>query len=268
MILDEPILTKATKEYTEFEVAGKRVQIPYHIARDQQAREQKWKLWKFSSKGTPEQIHQELEKTASKVGFDLKEATALEINKFMTDYKIGIDCSGFVYHVLDPLVKAKTGRGIGSWVSRFKGFVGAIEKFILSYERVRRIGTKDLARDLNSVPVMKIENIIPGDLIWHAAKHLDENKRRRRHVIVVTSLEVDDTSRELRRINYAHSARETFPSGPHFGTLDVINPHDWLDKQKWEETMTNGANYGEDFFGPSYRSGVRRLRCLAGVCER
>lgn len=259
MILEEPTLTKAVKEYTEFEVAGKRVQIPYHLARGQE-----WKVWSFSSKGTPKQIRKELLQKAKKAHFDLEQASVEKIHRFMKTNKIGVDCSGFVYHVLDPLVKEKTGKGLGSWIRRYRGLRGALEMYLLSYGRVRRIGTKALTKELNSVVIRLIEDIKPGDLLRRVAKEKDESGRMRRHVMVAVKVEKNDNG-DLTAITYAHSSRETSIDGPHLARIEITDPHDWLDKQHWLELTKDGLNYRESFFAEKYRSGVRRLRCLAGI---
>lgn len=257
MILEEPTLTRAIKEYTEFEVAGKRVQIPYYLARDQ-----RWKIWSFSSKGTPKQIHQELAKKAKAARFDLEKATAEEIHQFMRDTKVGVDCSGFAYHVLDPLVKEKTGKGLGSWIRRYGGLKGTLEKYLLSYGRVRRIGTKELTKRLNSLVIRRIEDIRPGDLIRRVERQRQPSGLRPRHIAVVVRVETEDNG-DLRAITYAHSSRETETYGPHLAKIEVVNPHGWLDQQRWLEKTKGGKDYGKVFFSSKYKSGDRRLRCLA-----
>lgn len=259
MILEEPILTQAVKEYTEFEVAGKRVQIPYYLARDQQ-----WRVWSSSSKGTPKQIHQELEQKAKKARFDLEKATPEEIHQFMKDMQVGVDCSGFVYHTLDPLVKEKTGKGLGTSIKRYKGLKGELERYLFLYRRARRIGTKELTKRLNSIVIRRIEDLQPGDLIRRVERQRRPSGLRPRHVMVVIKVEKEDNG-ELKAITYAHSSRETRTHGPHLARIEVTNPHDWLDKQTWLETTKGGKDYGKVFFLPKYRSGVRRLRCLATI---
>ncbi len=257
MILEEPTLTQAVKTYTEFTVGGKPVKIPYHLARGQ-----RWQLWNFSSKGTPTQIKRELEKKAQDMGFDLHERSGEEISTFMKENKVGVDCSGFVFHVLDSLVKERTGKGLGAWVRRYSGVVGEMEKSLLSFGRVRRIGTKDLIRKLNAQPLTMLSEVKPGDLLWRTAKLLSAPKRRRRHIMVIIKVEKDDRTGRLTAVHYAHSSRDTAEEGPHVAVIEILQPEGWLEKQHWLEELKDGKNYGDDFCSGFFFFGISRLKCL------
>ncbi len=261
MRIEEPTLTKAILEYTDFEVAGRRVQIPYYL----HPKKRKWRFWEYSSKEPASRIRNNLLKKAAKRGFGLSQRSSDEITSFMKDNRLGIDCSGFVYQVLKPLVKEKANRHLGVGLKRLPGVLGELEMLLLLWRRERRIGAKLLNDDLNSVPVENLAEVRPGDLI-----KLTPISDAHYHIAVVVWLE-RNAGGDLREIVAAHSGRYTVPSGPHLVTIEVTAPALGIEDQVWHETLKEGLPvtpeaYKGDFRTTYLRAGygerLRRLRVL------
>lgn len=238
----EQALQQRADEYVNFEIDGKHVRIPYVLGFG------RLQFWKTSGKGTPEQIRQEVCAMANREGFDLSTAAEIAITHFMKQHKIGIDCSGLAYHLLDAYCQKLHGQSIGHFVLRYPGLLGAAEKTLLSYQRQRRINVLTLTAPLNSAPVPKTQDIRTGDLIRMHGE-LD-------HVLVVTHVSNDT-------ITYVHSSsKNTRKRGPHYGSITVIDPSLGLEHQQWQEETKDGKNYGQQFFRPDQGDSVRKLNVL------
>ncbi|OGC52186.1 hypothetical protein A2982_01730 [candidate division WWE3 bacterium RIFCSPLOWO2_01_FULL_39_13] len=114
---------KRCRDYLELNVYGKQVVTPYYINNIQPefielmresgineelakkvSEKYKNKLvpygW-YRGKGTPEQLSRSAETLSDRVGLSLKNATKNGVGEFMKLYGLGIDCSGFVYNLLE-----------------------------------------------------------------------------------------------------------------------------------------------------------------------
>lgn len=241
-------LVQLLDQYLNFQVAGKRVPIPYIRSR------RPWQFWRTSGKGTPEAIRLELERIARRQAFDLEQSSPEEIRKFMQKNKIGIECSGLVYHLLDAFVRVEVGQPLRKFVKRFPGVLGEIEKWVLSPQRYRRINARTLTSGLNSVATRGIGEIRVGDMIRMSIDDPGD------HVLLVVGVEREEGS--IKQITYVHSSgKHTRKRGPHLGTIKVVDPELGLEKQEWEEELEDGGSYSR-YFRPQMGDGVVRLKIL------
>lgn len=193
-------------------VPGKKVRIPYwrnRITCGGLSRIQ----GPFGGKGTPSQIKTATIDRAKKSAVELSKLTPAQIRKFMNQKRTGLDCSGFVFQVLDFLSP-------GFW----KGLKKAPGK---SSNPIRRFNAKALTSKENSVSVKRVEDIEVGDLVplsWQGK--ID-------HVLVVIGV-------GSKEIVYVHSSQKTKITGPHKGKIEIINSKKGLDKQNWLERNQDG----------------------------
>lgn len=68
----------------------------------------------FSGKGTPGQIIHSTKRRANNLNVSLEKMDAASLVNFMNQNKIGIDCSGFVFHLENSLDQETGGKGIAS----------------------------------------------------------------------------------------------------------------------------------------------------------
>jgi hypothetical protein len=247
----ETALQALAKEYTYFTVEEKRVPIPYVLGFG------RWQFWKSSGKGSPTQIRNELIRTAKQQNFNLVNTSAQEISRFMKMHRIGIDCSGLAYHLLDTYFRTWLNRSVASIINRFPGQLGQLEKIILSPQRYRRINAATLTSPLNTILIPTAEDVQISDLI--SISSVEE----RDHILVVTKVE-NDYSNSGAKITYIHSSsKSTQKQGPHYGEIRVTAPKMGLEHQQWMEKTKTGGNYGQDFYHPELGDGIRRLKILA-----
>jgi len=238
-------LYKKAREYIDFEIAGKQVKIPYVLAKGRRLH-----FWDSSGKGTYKQIRVETIKRAKDKGVVLNLIPGLDINRFMRREGIGIECSGFVYHLLDAFMKEKKGSSLVKCLLRYSGFLGKLERVLLRPYRVRRISAQDLTSDINTVRIEKVSEIRAADLI-----RLSPLKWSGKHVAIIVEV-------TPKCIVYAHSSKDTKKQGPHFGKIEVTVEDAGLEEQQWFEETKYGNNYGESCFKIENGDSVRRLKCL------
>lgn len=194
-------------------VAGKKVRIPYWRNR-LKLKGLRRIQGPFGGKGTPTEIKKATLEKARKASLDLKNLSSAEISRFMKQKKIGLDCSGFAFQVLNFLFP-------GFW----KGLKKAPGK---SSNPVRRFNAWALTSKENTSAVRKVKNLRVGDLVAMSWKGKVD------HVLVV----VDVSEKE---IVYAHSSEKTKITGPHLGKIKIIDGDKGIDKQIWLEKNIDGV---------------------------
>lgn len=225
-------LSDLSFSYTHLPIGGKEIPCPYWM--------NKIKLGiigPYGGKGTPEQIVETVEYEAKKDNFDLNLATDSEILSFMKNKKIGVDCSGFVFWMLNALDLEKGGDGIANDIHGSQG------KFVAARANVAMLTDERIAK-----PV-ELENVKVGDMI---------QLRGRKHLAIVTKLfkEAD----KLKEIEYSHSSGQTQDSVVHSAIIEITNLEDSLGRQIWKEKTQNGENYGSTCFREELGDGLKRLK--------
>ncbi len=179
-------------------LGGKKVPTPYR--RNEIGSFQKLAP-EFQGKSSPEVLINSTQKMAKIKNFDLNKASVEEIRRFMRKNKIGIDCSGFAYRMLNFLVQKVKGK--------------SLEAFGLPH--VGRTNVAKLTSNEFTKPVKNIRDTQVGDIIKIDA-----------HCMII----VEKTSQE---IIYAHSSGESNPVGVHLGQIKIIDPQKSLQDQVWLE---------------------------------
>jgi hypothetical protein len=242
------------KEYVEFMVNGKRVNIPYSMVKYPGEKYNPKLVTRttlekhFAAKGTPEQIRSTLVTSAQQCRFDLYHASSQAIHQFMLDQGIGIDCSGFVYQVLNRYLKQKYHKSLDTLVSRYPGLKGKIDLLLFPRNRVRKISAKNLTSDFNTIEVKKVKDIQAGDMIrltdphWHG-----------KHIAIILKVLKNE-------LTYAHASERTTLVGPHFATIKITHPDAGLENQTWLEKLQDGTSYKTTAFHPERGDSVRRVK--------
>lgn len=136
-------------------------------------------------KSDSQELSKSLQEIATENNFNLDTAQQKEIMDFMRDQMLGIDCSGFVYHMLDYLLKKLD-----------KGGMEAI-----GFPPASKTNVALLCDEQFSYPI-ELSEIQPGDLI--ALNFAGDIK----HIVIV--LGVNGT-----QIIYAHTSSQTTPKSVH-----------------------------------------------------
>lgn len=243
----ETALKQLADQYVNFNIEGKKVPIPYILNKG------RWRFWKSVGKGNPETIRRELYQQAEYEQFDLENASAFDIYSFMREKRIGIDCSGLAYHLLDSYLQAISSVRLKEVLIKKPGIIGSVEKTLLRFKRERRINVATLASELNSIAISTIDDIQVGDMI--------RLSKERDHVLIVVN-------RSDSIIEYVHSSNMTKKQGPHFATISLVNSNNGLEHQIWSESLKNGLNYGKEMYHPEIGDGVRRLKIMNSINNR
>jgi len=222
-------------QYTHLPIGGKEISCPYWRNRLSLAI-----TGPFGGKGKPEQIVEATESAAKKAAVNLNQMSEEEILAFMKRKKIGVDCSGFVFWMLDALDRGRGGRGIADLIPRLPGTLAQ-----------RQVSADKLTGKNLSIPVKKIDEIRVGDTIrLHGGKH-----------IAVVIKVVRDLGK-VREIEYVHSSEKTAVPGVHSGLIKITNLEGGLADQEWEETLPNGDSYKQMLLS-SQGDGLKRLKIWA-----
>lgn len=182
-------------------------------------------------KGTPQEIVDEARSIATSKRIALDALDQRGLTKFLVDENLGIDCSGFVYHVLDAELQA-LGKGTLEKYLAFPNVLG-FRKWIARFRPAENTGVQTLAHEKNSVPV-PVSNIQPGDMIIILASEKFGNPN---HVLLVTK-----TSESF--LHYVHSFQWStdgiYGHGIREGTIEITDPNKPILDQVWKEDEKEG----------------------------
>lgn len=205
-------------------------------------------------KGTPQEIVDEARSIAAskRIVLDILDQGAL--TAFLVDHNLGIDCSGFVYHVLNAEMHA---RGKGT-LKKYLVFPHAhgLRKWLASFRPAEHTNVQTLAHEKNSMAV-SVPNIQPGDIIVMFASEKFSNPN---HVLLITK-----TADLL--LHYAHSFQWStdgvYAHGIREGTIEITHPHKPILEQRWVEDNKEGKeNETWKLANAAERVEIRRLKAI------
>lgn len=168
-------------------------------------------------KGNPKEIHEEIQYILKK---DKLDPNTIDTRKLLVENNIGIDCSGFVYHVLQKTNYAFPYAG---------SFFG---KLIAKFNPVKNIDVKTFAHNKNS-KIIPIREAQPGDIITMVGN----GDASRNHIVVIDQIEYQNEIPAT--IHYVHSIAlpedGQYNHGFKQGKIEIINPDKPLTDQVWSE---------------------------------
>lgn len=245
----EIALQQRLNDYLHFVIDDKEVPIPYILEPS------RWNFSKSSGKGSPEMLYKEVFAVINQKGLQTSALTSSDIYKLMKEHRIGIDCSGFAYHLLDAYLLAEKHKSLSDVLLRFLGIKGFFEKFILQFQRFRRINAATLTSKLNCNEIINLNNIQIGDLIRMSVK------KEADHVLIITNV-IRDENNLIVKIEYAQSSgQNTQDRGPHLGGIQIADINKSLKDQNWLEADLNSTSYNA-YYHPDKGDGIFRLKFL------
>ncbi len=214
------------KEYCEMDLKGIKINCPYWSNKIKN--EKVIVRGILNGKGNAFEIKNELIKLLDY--FPLTKDTLL-INKLAKRKRLGIDCSGFVYRVLQKLVS------LHFMNCQIKGldevFKGGINK----------TNADTLTNQNYSAKIIELSSLQTGDLLRVSSG---------KHVAIVLGIKDN-------HIIYAHSSSKTKIQGVHTGRIEIINIKETLSQQNWLEKTKEGENFGKKYFHEENGDGIYRL---------
>lgn len=241
---------KVIQNYMNIKLGNKFASCPYYINLSK-----KKDLRVMMGKGDPSEIEMEAKIWAKIKGIDFKSMSEEQLREFLIDRGIGIDCSGFVVHVLDGFYKYKTGKHIWRKLKVPEKDFWSWLKFIL--RPVEKLGANILTNSENAFAI-EIKDVRPGDVIRCKWK-----KKNSHHILLVTEVDRNNAG-EVTKIGYTHSTPfYGDANGVRHGEIIINNQNEPLEKQKWTEVDENGVNFTfEGYLVMLEDNGLRRLKVL------
>jgi len=207
-------------------------------------------------KGTPEEISEEAEILSVKDRVSIKNMSEKTLKEFLVDENLGIDCSGFAYHILDAEAQARIGKKLRNIVKTYKGFE---RKIIHKFRPAENTGVSTFSNEKNSIEI-DIENTRPADFISIIGTGID---RKYNHMLIVENVEKTATSIKIIYIHsYAWPEDGAYGHGVRRGEINLKSGQNILDGI-WTEKEKTGKNNFTFFSVQNAQSvSLRRLRAF------
>lgn len=225
---------KVVDNYWALKAAENRyVRCPYF--RNPRSGREKWGLNVYSGKGSPQDIETELKITEKLEGKDFAAMQESEIRDIMKKRKLGVECSGFIFRVLDGVARERYNKPIYSFI-KFEG--GIFKKIFSKMRPYTHTNVATLVGVENSKEIKDIGEIMPGDIMTFDTS-VD-------HAAIVMSLERDN-KKGLMRVYYAHSVLEDTNAGAGVkkGVVDFFGKKGNFMPQTWREEPDTGHTINE-----------------------
>jgi hypothetical protein len=202
--------------YESLRFGSVHVSVPYFNNKRQQVR---GALRVLVGKGAPAEIEEEAQLIALRCHTDLATLSAENLKKFLVDNNLGIDCSGFVYHVLNaeaPLAPRLT----------FPN-VSLLRKLLTKLRPIENTNVKVFAHKKNSTTV-PLSDVQAGDIITMVGSKKVGNPD---HILLV-----EEVNRNA--ISYVHAYKfasdGTYNHGIKHGTIEMTDSSKPITEQVWD----------------------------------
>ncbi len=210
-------------KYLSFSVGSATCAVPYYNNRRGRARA---KLRAQIGKGSPQDILDEVENVAAKEKVNSNALDSTSLKKFMVDGNIGIDCSGLVYHILNPK---------SLFFPLATGFIG---KLRAKFRPAENASVKCFAHEKNSEEIY-LKDVQPGDIITMINDERD-------HILLIHQVDYQDSLPGT--LHYTHAVAwptdGEYEHGVRQGIIQITDITRPLSEQSWLEVGKTGPeNY-------------------------
>lgn len=205
-------------------------------------------------KGSPAEIVEEVAIMAKLARIDINSLATDKLKEFLVESGLGVDCSGFAYHVLNALAQEKAGKSIASYVTSMR--TGLIGRLLARLRPAENLGVNSFRNDKNSTSISPTD-AKPGDIITFIGTGKEKTYN---HILVITAVERSENGI---RLTYAHSY--AWPSDGLYNTGvregDIIVRDNDILTGTWKERGVTGAdNYTYQSAVDAKEVSVRRLK--------
>lgn len=251
-------------ERYQLDVNGVRFWTPYWRNRDNHLY---WLDAPYRGKGTPAQLERVLRRRLGVVPQAEWPQTEQGMREQMRKYGLGVDCSGFVYYVLDQWLQQR-----GQRLAQYLVFYRSEVLETLKYVPARKTLTPDLGRLPEAVALSEVCRWWRRDPVNHvnvrrltdpivADRVMSLDQVRAGDMIKTTGVEGDHVVLVVEalpdRIVYAESGNFTSGlGGVKYGTIAILDPQGTLAEQDWERRTDVSPDL-------ETRDGVWRLKAVA-----
>jgi hypothetical protein len=173
-------------QYIHFKAGRATCSVPYS---NNKTAKKRIALRTYIGKGSPNDIKEELEIMVVKEKIDPKSFNDELLKKTLLDKGLGIECSGFCYHVLEA---ESIDRGYGN-ISKKIVFInchGFIGQFKCSIRPVENCDVETFADNKNS-RIISLKEIQPGDIITLIS---DNDIADRNHILIIKEVHYENSN--------------------------------------------------------------------------
>ncbi len=196
-------------------------------------------------KGSVKEIQEEVQNIITLQKINLLNLNDINLKKFLVDHTLGIDCSGFAYHVLNEESIARE-KGFLEKNLTFQATKGLFGKYRTKIRPAENTSVTIFADDKNST-IIDLKNILPGDMVTMiGGEEKEEKPNARDHIIILTKIEYENNLPKI--IHYTHSIAwptdGEYGHGVREGIIEITDIEKHITEQKWiENEKTDGENY-------------------------
>lgn len=221
-------------QYLHFRAGSATCSIPYYNNKTNKTRAS---IRAYIGKGSPKDIQEEFETIIIKAKINPRTLTNEVVKKILVDNSIGIECSGFVYHILEA---ESQNRGLGTLNKKMtfincKGLIGQIR---CSIRPIENCDVETFANDLNS-KVIPLKEVLPGDIITMTPK-LDSKDRN--HILIIKEVSYEKSL--PKKISYSHSIAYPddglYRTGIRNGDIEIFDTNNSICEAQWIEENKEG----------------------------
>jgi hypothetical protein len=234
--------TALIEHYQHITVGPVRVPVPYFNNRTTgQSRDTRAAV----GKGHPRDIEQEAAARAREQKISLAACDTTMARTFLLKNNLGIDCSGFAFHVLN---QENHVRGFGDLEKHIPFFaLRGLRGFIAGWLfPAQNVGVRAFADERVSAPVSLTE-AAPGDIITMRGDETSPQNQQepRDHMMLIEQVEYQNFAATT--LHYCHAIRwnsdTALEHGVQRGTIRIIKPTGTLLEQEWhEQHSSQGVN--------------------------
>ena len=267
---DSELLRTFVDQY-ELEVEGVKFWTPYYISERREKVEGEPIVGPFKGRGTPEEILGYLLDQLDTTRFRSGE----EYRAYMSSLRLGVECSGFAYYVLDSWLASKG-------VILAKNLFKSREEMLDVYDNPKLTPPKGLTREQVEsygtwVDLLQIQEdwgnqpkrIIQSQTFWNDGSSKEVGLSDLRGGDLIGMMGYDGIGHHLvvisndgRTIQYAHSGGphgiKGYFGGVEYGEIEITDPHKPIIEQDWSENGQLILDTHKDFV-------TRRLKVMDGA---
>lgn len=248
---------KIINDYLHLPIPGHEVFCPYYNNRRSDIRAG---LRALIGKGMPNDIAEEAGIVALREKQELKKMNNKTLQEFLVYHKLGIDCSGFYYHVMNAELQA---RGLGNIRQhlKFPFIKNPLRKLLTIFRPVESAGVRTLSHEKNAQEI-KLAEIAPGDMITMIGTG---NKHNFNHMLLIHQVDMEQNKPKI--IHYTHSfawsSDGQYGHGTKQGQIEITNLNKNILAQIWIEKHKTGID-NETFKHAQMATElkIKRLRAL------
>jgi hypothetical protein len=252
MIYSAPkIVLNLIESYFSLRLGNSVVKTPYYINLKNKMNSGKH-LRSLTGKGLPEEIVLETMIKARLRNVALTDLNTDEIRLFMQNEGIGVDCSGFVYHVLDAWSLFDNKRSI----RKFLKYDNSVRTYISVILRPSCNTSADTMTNSANTSRVRLKDVRPGDLL--RLKGISRGD----HIAIVTAVEM--TNGHVTWFEFAQSSQQFGDdNGVRISRVLVSDDERSLLEQGWQDFDTDGVDWTYKQLEKNYEdNGLRRLKFL------